>query len=213
MPLALRKPPSWIVAQVAGPLLGMAGLIGVAQAEEISASPVERLPDFGGGEVIGTSTLIRDAAESRVSMSLNTRELRRNAPYTVWWVVFNNPDMCETACACGDADFANAEDIGIGVFWATGRASDRFGQAVFAAQVDEDELPQGEDQVPLFDGVAFDSPIEDADAAEIHLVVRAHGRRIPSRFEEQISQFNGGCPPRECVDVQFSVHRSPTCTP
>jgi hypothetical protein len=198
-----------MIIQVAGSLVAIAGLIGVARAEEISARPVQRFSDEG--ELIGASTLIRDFAERRISMNLNTRELRRNAPYTVWWVVFNNPDLCETACECGAADFANAEDIGIGVFWATGSVSDRFGQAVFAAQVDEGELPEGEDQVPYIDGIQFDRPIEDANEAEIHLVVWDHGRRIPSHLEQQITEFDGGCPRNGCVDVQFSAHRSLSC--
>jgi hypothetical protein len=29
---------------------------------------------------------------------------------------------------------------------------------------------------------------------------------------EQLTQFNGGCPPNECANVQFSVHRAPACT-
>lgn len=179
----------------------------VAQAEEFSASPVQRFSDLG--EIDGTSTLVRDREEGRVSMTMNTRELLSNAPYTVWWVVFNNPDQCETPCGCSDVDFGdNAEAVDIGVFWATGRATDPFGEAEFAAQVDVNELPGGFDQVP-FDP-QFTSPIADVDDAEIHLVVRAHGRRT-SQFEEQITQFNGGCPPRECVDVQFAVHPSPTC--
>lgn len=184
-------------------------LAGAAQAHETSASPVQSFADEA--EVDGTSILRRIGDQGRVAMTLETRELRESSPYTIWWVVFNNPELCDIPCACGDADFANADEIGIGVFWATGRFSNEVGDADFAAQVDEGELPQGPDQVPFSD---FASPLEDEDDAEIHLVVREHGRPLSSQTQlRQLTEFNGGCPPNECIDVQFSVHPSPSCTP
>lgn len=187
------------------PIFVTLGFAGAAQAHETSAAPVER---FSDGEVDGTSILHRIGDQGRVAMTLETRELRESSPYTVWWVVFNNPELCATPCACGDPDFANADEIGIGVFWATGRFSDRNGQADFAAQVDEGELPQGPDQVPIA------TPLDDEDDAEIHLVVRSHGRPLSEPTQlRQLTELNGGCPPNECVDVQFAIHPSPSCTP
>ena len=195
--------------RIAGSLIALTAFIDAARSEEIGASPMQRVAD--GGEVIGTSELVRDFTERRVSMTLNTRELRRNAPYTVWWVVFNDPSLCANPCACGPDDLSNPGEIGIGVFWATGGTSDRFGQATFAAQIDEGEVPEGEDQVPFIEGVQFDRPIEDAEEAEIHLVVRDHGPLQRALLEEQITQFDGGCPAGGCFDRQFSVHQSLSC--
>ncbi len=36
-------------------------------------------------------------------------------------------------------------------------------------------------------------------------------RNGPSRLMEQLTQFNGGCPPNVCEDVRFSIHRAPVC--
>ncbi len=175
----------------------------------VSFAGVEKFEVAGGGAVDGTSILNR--SEEAVAYSFSTRELQRAAPYTNWWVAFNNPEACVVPCACSDADFGNAA-VDIGVFWATGRVSNGFGQAEFSAQIAYGDLPDGVDQVP-FD--AFASPI--APGAEIHVVVRAHGARGTADLEDQLTQFNGGCPPNPvddlegCVDVQFSVHRSRQC--
>jgi len=32
-----------------------------------------------------------------------------------------------------------------------------------------------------------------------------------SRLVEQLTQFDGGCPPNQCEDVQFSIHRATVC--
>lgn len=176
----------------------------------VSFAGVERFEVAGGGAVDGATILNR--SEEGVAYTFSTRDLRRAAPYTNWWVAFNNPEACVEPCACSDADFANAK-VDIGVFWATGRVSNGFGQADFSAEIDYGELPDGEDQVPF--APAFASPIEPD--AEIHLVVRAHGPRLAKALEAQLTQFNGGCPPFPvddldgCIDVQFSVHRSPRC--
>lgn len=176
----------------------------------VSFAGVEEFPVAGGDAVDGASILLRN--DEGVAYTFSTRSLRRAAPYTNWWVNFNNPEDCTTPCACSDVDFGNPE-VDIGVFWATGRVTNGFGQADFSAQVAYGDLPGGEDQVPF--APAFASPIEPG--AEIHLIVRAHGPRLRGALEEQLTQFNGGCPPHPvdslegCVDVQFSVHRSPQC--
>ena len=176
----------------------------------VSFAGVERFEAAGGGAFDGSTILNRNA--EGVAYTFSTRDLRRAAPYTNWWVAFNNPEACVEPCACSDADFANAK-VDIGVFWATGRVSNGFGQADFSAGIAYGELPAGEDQVPF--APAFASPI--APGAEIHLIVRAHGPRLPGGLEAQLMQFNGGCPPFPvddldgCIDVQFSVHRSPQC--
>ena len=36
-------------------------------------------------------------------------------------------------------------------------------------------------------------------------------RRSDSRLLAQLTQFDGGCPPNECTDEQFSIHRAPVC--
>ena len=47
--------------------------------------------------------------------------------------------------------------------------------------------------------------LEDADAAEVHVVLRTHGRYIPGIADEQITSFEGGCTMQDCADLQFAI--------
>jgi len=192
----------------------LASVAGAAVAHQdgrntTSVAGVGKFPVAGGGAADGASLLTR--TRDGVGFTLHTRGLAPNVPYTVWWVAFNNPRRCLVRCACGEADFANPR-ADIGVFWATGRFSDAHGQAAFSGQAAYGALPDGIDQVPF--APDFASPIRRG--AEIHFVVRAHGD-IVEDGEDQLTQFNGGCPPNPdgvlggCVDVHFAVHRAPRC--
>ncbi|MDJ0946550.1 MAG: hypothetical protein QNJ30_24135 [Kiloniellales bacterium] len=200
-----------VMLLLAAPALPSRTLAAADEAASVSFAGVKEFDAAGGGVVDGATILHRGA--EGVAYTFSTRDLQRAAPYTNWWVTFNNPEACTTPCACSDVDFENAA-VDIGVFLATGRVSNGFGQAEFAAEIDYGELPDGRDQVPF--APAFASPIEPG--AEIHLIVRAHGPRLfGAALEAQLTQFNGGCPPHPvdsldgCIDVQFSVHRSPQC--
>jgi hypothetical protein len=148
--------------------------------------------------------------EKGVAYTMNASDLEKNHAYTQWFVTFNKPALCATPCECGaDEDFeTNMADIG--VFWATGRVSDKHqAQAVFAANADYYVLPTGSDQVP-FPG--FASPIQEG--AEVHIITRDHGKAKKGRkLEAQLSEFDGGCPKNGCMDVQFSINPSPSCVP
>lgn len=127
-------------------------LAGVAQVEAtgrsedvITFSPVQKFSD--DSVVPGSvSTLIRGF--DRVGVTIDTRMLAKKAPYTVWWIVFNNPEQCMEPCACGEVDLGDPE-VNAGVFWATGRLSDKFGQASFSGFTEEFALPEGDDQTPI----------------------------------------------------------------
>jgi len=210
----------WSLSGPGWSLIGMAflGMAVPALAQQapptISAGEVYEIVHPGsvdsslGAKVDATTLLVRN--DDGVAMTFDTKQLRPRAPYTAWWVVFNNPELCREPCACGFPDVfdaAQAEDVETAVFWATGRVTDRYGQAHFsgAVGVGEEELPTGDDQV------VFGPGLLDPDA-EIHLVTRTHGReRHPERrLEKQLTEFNGLCSPN-CFDQQVSVHRSPTC--
>ena len=172
--------------------------VGVAAVGAFPALPDGSLP-----EVDGTSVLVR--TKTGVGFTFDTTALAPDAPYTAWWVVFNRPWRCLTPYACGSEDLGNTA-AKVGVFFASGRMTDAHGQASFAAQIDYGELPEGEDQVP---NPTRANPIRPN--AEIHIVLRAHGPVLddPEALEAQLTQFNGGCPPNTCANVQASVHLSP----
>jgi hypothetical protein len=185
------QPQTHIVALVL-PLIALGlGVTSGAQAD-VSFSDVQSFDD--DALVDGSSLLVR--TETGVAMTINTKDLQPQGAYTTWWVTFNNPAACATPCECMGADLT-VPDVDGAAFWATGRVADRFGQAEFAANTDFGELPERDDQVleANEDGIQ--------PGAEIHLVVRSHGRALGRFLEDQLTTLNGGCPPNECLNEQL----------
>ncbi|MGM0458521.1 MAG: hypothetical protein ACQERO_04185, partial [Bacteroidota bacterium] len=60
--------------------------------------------------------------------------------------------------------------------------------------------------------------LQDADAAEIHAVLRSHGPKVPGLVNEQINSYKGGCEVNfpafteipdevgECGDIIAAIH-------
>src|SRR5262249_9141275 len=44
--------------------------------------------------------------------------------------------------------------------------------------------------------------------AEVHVVVRTHGVIIPTAITDQLSMFNGGCPPNTCANADAAMFPS-----
>ncbi|MEO1035186.1 MAG: hypothetical protein AAFX44_06450 [Pseudomonadota bacterium] len=128
--------------------------------------------EFDGSLSGGTSRLVR--ANDGVAFDMSATGLRRDAPYTVWWVAFNPDNPCITSedpCACDENSLRPGQDS---VFYATGGMTDVLGVANFAAHIEYGDVPTGYDQTPF--GGAFAVGIEPG--AEIHLIVRDHGRAL-----------------------------------
>ncbi len=167
-------------------------------SEKISIRPVR--PIVGG--MIGSmvvpaagSQLIR--TRDGVFMTLNTRGLNPGWVYTIWFGVFNNPRHCATR-PCSAADFGPTNPVQGSRVNGGGRLIGPDGAASYGAF-----LGLG-DTTLAFDGPGLLNPKH----AEIHLVVRSHG---PASMDagvlaEQLTTFNGGCPPNMCTNFQISVH-------
>jgi hypothetical protein len=184
----------------------LAGLIsqsGTATAgrAEISQSNVYRFADNSAVNR-ASSKLVR--TDSGVSMTIQTNDLPP-AAFTNWWVVFNNPEFCQFPSAvdgiCGGNDFpppfgAGDPAVEVDFIFATGNVVGNNGKGGFAAHLQEGDLG----------GSLLGIGLLDARKAEIHLVVRSHGDKVPGLVSQQIHTINGGCPPNACVDVQFAIH-------
>jgi len=134
------------------------------QCEDVQFS-IHRAPVCSNGP----SASLNDYSVSMVRES--STGLRRNAPYTVWWVAFNPGNTCissEDPCSCSAASLRPGDDS---VFYATGAMSDRLGTVNFAGNINYGEVPTGFDQVPF--GGLFGAGIQPG--AEIHFVIRDHG--------------------------------------
>ncbi|HET9529125.1 MAG TPA: hypothetical protein VFQ92_02145 [Blastocatellia bacterium] len=144
----------------------------------------------------GGSMLVR--SRDGVYMSLNSAGLTPGTAVTAWWVFFNNPKKCATS-PCSVADLSNA-DVQPSLVNATGRIVGADGTADFGA------FKAVGDTTGAFTGTG----LLNAMKAEIHLVVRSHGPAIvddDAQLAQQLSQFNGGCPPNTCANLQVSIHQ------
>lgn len=164
----------------------------------ITSTPIlqtSRVSDLDTGFPIHNSFAILYRDEDGVELTLDTT-LPEGA-YTLWWVVFNNPEFCEDGC---DIDDLETPAVNASVFYAAGEVVGDDARGSCDAQLLEGTLPTGEDQIVL-----GEDGLVDSFSAEIHPVVRSHGSVIPELEELQTSTFNGGCPSEECEDIQFAV--------
>lgn len=188
----------------------------LAAAPALAAGATTQTADlltFADLSDVGDAWLLR--TPDGVSARARVDELAPGA-YTVWWVVWNNPAACG-ADGCTDADFGDpAVDVDIG--FATGSLAGGDGPTTFAAHLSEGEDLSG---FPTELGITSDSGLLDAEGAEVHLVIRSHGEKIPGLVDEMIRTFNAGCRydvfpvpvaplygtpgPHVCEDVIFAV--------
>jgi hypothetical protein len=186
-----------------------------------STSPVF---DFATEQEIPGAEARMVRTNSGVNYYISTSGLEKGHTYTIWWVIFNNPDACDKAdpeedfCAIGDlfVDFPNDltpnPEVNPAVMAGSGHVVGASGKGKFASHLREGQITS---EHPLFVG---GPGLLDARGAEIHLVVRSHGPLNPAAMPEQIKTFAGGCEVNlpagmvpeelgECADVQFTVFK------
>lgn len=194
-----------------GTLMIVAALIIAATpanaAADRSTRPVFSLDGFG---IVGSSTVVR--TDHGVSATLDTTGLASGHVVTLWWIVFNNPSACAHGIPgvsrCGEPDTFNADPAGPqpSVLHAAGRIIDEDGSAGYGAH-----LAVGDTSDAL-----FGPGLLDPRRAELVLVLRSHGPKIPDLVSEMLRSFGAGCNnappgtgtpgPNECSEVQLSVH-------
>ncbi len=163
------------------------------------------------------STLVR--TDDGLHATIQTGDLEPGHAYTMWWVIFNNPEQCQHGMPglsnCGEGDVFG-EPFGetavrVSVQYGAGNVIGETGQGNFGAHLNENELPTDVGQV------VFGSGLFDNNKAEVHLVVRDHGPAVPGMEYAQITTFGGACTsetdpsqvgpmgPNACVDQQFAI--------
>lgn len=147
--------------------------------------------------------------DSGVSYNLRTTGLTKGHAVSIWWVIFNNPDACDGACAGADL-FDPA--VNAAVMSGGGNVVGDSGRSSFADHLNEGEITN---EHPDFE----DGPgLTDARGAEIHIVVRSHGPKLEEHMPEQLKTFGAGCTDfleagtmptdeGECADVQFAAFK------
>ena len=185
-------------------LLG--AFVATSPAQAALVQNVSLLDLVNSGTVAGsTGTLTRTA--TGIASTVSTSNLSPGAAYTMWWVIFNNPEFC--VGGCDEEDFSNPT-VNASVFFADGEVIGLNGLGNFSAQVGIGQLPSP-NQVELGNGLL--NPL----TAEVWNVVRDHGPA--SSDPAQLTTFNGGCTltPGDglfrCRDEQSAVFSTPVPEP
>ncbi len=150
------------------------------------------------GEQAGTAKLIR--TDSKVSMNCKINGLTPGYAYTIWWVIWNNPEFCGNPNQCMEPDFGNADAVQVEVMYAAGHVIGNTGKGNFGGSLNEND-----DSGSINDlfGLPGYGGLLDARAAEVHLVLRNHGPSIPGQVNEQINSYLGGCTSCSLCDIFF----------
>lgn len=160
-------------------------------------------------EVVGEATLIRQ--KNGITAHYESTDLIKDHAYTLWWVIWNKPENCN-ATPCEDPDFANPVEAE--VMYATGKVAGGSGKEKFSAH-----LKVGNDSGSINDifGLPPAGGLQDVETAEVHLVIRSHGPKIPGEVHNQIQTYGGGCQTElqpfteipdevgECADIEYAV--------
>ena len=119
---------------------------------------------------------------------------------TMWFVTWNNPGGCTDGC--GEDEILNFFDTGdnpagVGIHYATGSVatSGRWNAAATLAEGDVARVLAGE-------------ALGNAETAEVHLVVRTHGRASYLTADDLVAALTtlgGGCAVNLCGDAQAVV--------
>jgi hypothetical protein len=148
-------------------------------------------------QLAGAVTLYR--YKQRLEVRVANTGLNANSAYTVWWVVFNNPDACMGGC--GADDLGNPA-VNAAVFYAAGFVTGMDGVGNVSAYVNAGALAVGVDRVMEATGDRLEAG--NGYRAEVHIVVRTHGALNPGNVHMQIGSFNGGCNPT-CANQQAAI--------
>lgn len=151
-----------------------------------------------GSPVAGASSTLATSAKG-ARMKLHTSDLPAGHSVTVWWVIFNEPQNCkapEPGLQCGPGDlppFGGDDSAVTSVAYAAGHQIGGSGNATFSGH-----LATGDT-----DGALWGPGLVNPTGAEIHLLVRDHGKLSHQQRAEGIHSF-GPCNP--CANIQFSPH-------
>jgi hypothetical protein len=138
--------------------------------------------------------------------------------YTLWWVIWNNPQNCVIPGECNEPDFPNAAKVGVDILYAgSGHVVGASGKGTFYGRLragDDSESMSADFGLPRACGLQKGNTF----SAEVHLVLRSHGPKIPGMIRDQSSGYFGGCSTffdpftqipmekGECGDIEFSIH-------
>jgi hypothetical protein len=192
----------------------LAGGSAPAAADPPAGEQVRTFPGPGSVLAGADATLVRQS--EGISFTFSGTDLVEDHAYTIWFVAFNAPAGCTAPMTeegteislCGVADLVHGRGEPTAL-WSAGHVVGRSGKSTWGGRMAVGDISGCTErgQLPCNQGLT------DPGAAEVHLVLRSHGPRIPELVDEQIHSFNEGCyegqpnagPPPLCRNVQFAA--------
>jgi hypothetical protein len=164
----------------------------------VTVAPIFEFPPGSGSGVSGEATLTRTSEGLWLDQDL--AGLIPGNAYTVWWVIFDNPQGCDADCDPSDLSRRQAQPslVNGGGFVAGGTTQ------FYSSHLARHDV-EGR-QVQLGDP----SGVDNTYGAQVHVVLRSHGTAVmdPADQAEQTSTFNGFCNP-VCANVSAAVFLTP----
>ncbi len=142
----------------------------VALEDHIEAGPI----DGASASLVATA--------SGATVRFQTRELEPGHAYTLWYVLVNNPEACDTS-PCTAADFFTNPAVDAQVTYGAGHVVGDSGQATFSAHL----------SVGSVEGWLPDRSFHNPLGAEYHFVINDHGPKLAEHMPGMIRTYRGGC--------------------
>ena len=194
--------------------LGTSAFAGAAETANVITHPSQ-----GDKTVVegAQATLVRH--EGGIFANFETSGLTPGNVNTIWFVVVNSPEKCETPHACTSKDVLKRTDaVNADVTGGAGVIVAEDGTATFNWHQSEGAMTTS----------WFTDGLIDADSAEIHLVINDHGPLIEGREESMLTTYRDGCTeesipgpmpataraqgeagPNACRLMQFAIFKAP----
>ncbi len=185
-----------------------------AVAGEFKATNVYTHPTQGEVIVVENAISTLSVSETGVFASLETQGLEPGSAYKPWFITIANPSACSASPCSGKDVLTDSDEIMADVTLADGLVADEAGFGQFVTHQDYGQLKDG----------WFGNGFADAEASEIHLVLKEHGPLIEGRAAQMIGTFRDACTnesiskafpaialadgdsgPNTCAMIQFSV--------
>ena len=138
---------------------------------------------------VGSATLER--REGEVSMTMTIGTLIPDHAYSMWWIVWNKSENCESPNNCkASPDLGNSANVEVELLIADGMVVGNDGIGTFSGSLKENDISGSANEIIGF--LNFGG-LQNAMDSEIHLVLKSHGPAISGESNEQTSTFFGGC--------------------
>ncbi|MGI9038551.1 MAG: hypothetical protein ACR2GQ_06795 [Gemmatimonadota bacterium] len=170
------------LAQAESPSAVSASAASASAGAVTSTSPIFTFPVIGPHD--GESTLIR--TKNGINFRFATNSLEPGHAYTLWIVIWNEPENCVDGCDGADLFTVDAVPD---MLYGAGHVVGGSGQATFSGRIQVGDASASV-QAPL--GLAPNGLI-DPYGAEVHLVLHHHGEKIPAFMPDMIKTLAGGC--------------------